>query len=68
MGIQFSSPRQRLLFAMWQFWKQGISPNEFNKIALKDITTVIEIDNAINERLRRHQKTQQTVASMRRKW
>jgi hypothetical protein len=68
MGIQFSSPRQRLLFAMWQFWKQGISPNEFKKTSLKDITTVIEIDNAINERLHRYQKTQQTVASMRRKW
>jgi hypothetical protein len=58
------------MFAMWEFWKNGISPREFKATQVNDIKTILEIDQAVIEGQKRFESVQATMAGMkaRNKW
>jgi len=48
------------------FWTKGISTNEFRRCQIRDIKTVMEIDNVICEKKNREKAVQKAMSNV--KW
>jgi len=51
---------------MYRFWEKGISPREFRKVQLRDIYTVLAIDNMLQEKQQAEHKLRQAISKL--KW
>lgn len=52
---------------MWiknQFFKNGISPNDFRKCQMRDILDILEIESEIEEKQKREQEVQNLINKM----
>ena len=67
-GFQLSGKEELILFNKWKFWRNGISPTEFNKISTRDLIDIVEIDNAINEKAMREKEVNKLLRNIRTKW
>lgn len=53
-----------MLWLKYEFFKQGIGPNEFKKAQMRDIKDIIDIENEINERKQREGAVQDAIANL----
>ena len=60
--------KEILLWLKYKFFKEGISPREFNKMAMRDIHDIIDIDNAMEEKQLREQEIYDLMNRGRYKW
>jgi len=55
-----------MLLIKYRFWDKGISPREFNKIKMKDIQDIMDIDNAIEGKKSRELAIQEAMHKLKR--
>ena len=54
------------MWAKYKCYDKGISPREVDKMKIKDLFLILDIDNAIKERMKREQDIQNKMAKMKR--
>ena len=53
------------MWIKYKFFEVGISPREFKKCQIRDINDIIDIKNAMDQRIMREQKIREMVAKIR---
>jgi len=52
------------LWAKYQFFERGISPEEFKKTQIRDLRDIMEIKNAVKEKNIREEKVREMISKM----
>jgi len=48
--VLIKDPKHKLMYYKYMFFKNGISPAEFNKTDMRDIKAMLDIDNAMSSK------------------
>ena len=56
--------KEVLLWSKYQFFKRGISPEEFKKTQMRDLRDIMEINKAVEEKQIREEKVREMIESM----
>ena len=64
MGFEINDPQEAMMWRMYQAYQQGISPHEFRKCNMEDLSNISDIQKAVTEKLNRERKVQEAMARM----
>jgi len=56
--------KEVLLWAKYQFFEKGISPEEFKRTQMRDLRDIMEIKNAVKDKQLREEKVREMIESM----
>ena len=56
--------KEVLLWAKYQFFKKGISPEEFKRTQMRDLRDIMEINKAVKDKQIREEKVREMIESM----
>lgn len=63
-GFSFANKGELMYWMMCDGWEKGISPREVRLSLSSDITSILQIRNAINEKNEREAKVRQAMRGM----